>query len=274
MVKTLSAQPNLDWLKKTAKERLQELRTADPEAKLHQAQLAVAQDYGFKNWRALKAQVDATSIDGQILAAAEKGDAAALDRLLAEHPRKIGITGSEWDRPLLHLTADHGHDACVRVLLEHGADVRQRDKFDNATALHWAAEGGHLDIVRRLVAAGADINAEGDAHELTVIDWASCFRDLHADVAEFLLARGARPTIFAAIALDRGDLVRQLVAADPSMISRQMSRFEHRRMPLHFAVLKNRPEMVELLLSLGADPRNKDDRGQTPLNYASSKTDK
>lgn len=274
MVKALPPQPHLDWLKKTAKERLQELRAADPEAKLHQAQLAVAQDYGFKSWRALKAHVDATSVDGQIVAAAETGKAAALDRLLSEHPAKIAVTGSQWNRPLLHIAADHGHDDCVRVLLEHGADVRQRDKFDNATALHWAAEGGHLDIVRRLVAAGADINAEGDAHELTVIDWATCFRDLHADVAEFLLAHGARPTIFTAIALGRSDLVRELLAAEPSLISRQMSRFEQRRMPLHFAVLKNRLDMVELLLTLGADPKGKDARGQTPLSGATSKTDK
>src|SRR5262245_55659146 len=106
MVKALPPQPHLDWLKKTAKERLQELRAADPEAKLHQAQLAVAQDYGFKSWRVLKAHVDATSVEGRIVAAAEAGDAAALDRLLAEHPAKISVTGSQWNRPLLHLAAD------------------------------------------------------------------------------------------------------------------------------------------------------------------------
>jgi hypothetical protein len=38
-------------------------------------------------------------------------------------------------------------------------------------------------------------------------------------------------------------------------------------------VLKNRPDMVGLLLELGADPAAKDDRGNTPLNYASPKTD-
>src|SRR5262245_53687297 len=274
MVKTLPAQPHLDWLKKTAKERLQELRAADPDAKLHQAQLAVAQDYGFKSWRALKAHVDTTSVDGQIVAAAETGDAAALDRLLAEHPAKISITGSQWDRPLLHIAADKGHDACVRLLLERGADAKQPDRFDDATALHWAAQEGHLDIVRRLVAAGADIDGEGDEHELGVIGWATCFRMAHREVAEFLLAHGAKPTIFAAIALGCADLVRKLVEADRTVVSRQMSRFEHRRLPLHFAVEKNQVAMVELLLSLGADPRGKDDRCNTPLNGASSKTDK
>ena len=274
MIKALPPQPHIDWLKKTANERLQELRAADPATKLHQAQLDVAQEYGFKNWRALKAKVDATSLDGQIVTAAVKGDAAALARLLDEHPAKIAVTGSEWDRPLLHIAADGGHAECVRVLLARGADVRQRDKFDSATALHWAVQEGQLDIVRRLADAGADIDGEGDEHEMNVIGWATCFREVHADVAEFLLARGAKPTIFAAIALNRADLVRQLIETEPSLISRQMSRFEHRRMPLHFAVQKNLPDMVELLLTLGADPALKDDRGNTPLNFASSKTDK
>src|SRR5688572_20259226 len=105
MPKTLPAHPHIDWLKKAAKQQLDELRGRDPSARLHHAQLAVATDYGFTSWRALKAHVDAQSIDGQIIAAARNGDARALDRLLAKHPRKITITGSDWDRPLLHIAA-------------------------------------------------------------------------------------------------------------------------------------------------------------------------
>jgi hypothetical protein len=47
MPKTLPAHPHIDWLKKTAKQQLDEMRARDPAAKLHQAQLAVARDYGF-----------------------------------------------------------------------------------------------------------------------------------------------------------------------------------------------------------------------------------
>ena len=42
MPQALPANPNLDWLKKTAKQRLVELRTNQPDAKLHQAQFAAA----------------------------------------------------------------------------------------------------------------------------------------------------------------------------------------------------------------------------------------
>ena len=49
-----------------------------------------------------------------------------------------------------------------------------------------------------------------------------------------------------------------------------MSRFGHHRAPLHLAVLKNRADMVRLLLELGADARAKDSRGYTPLNFVTA----
>jgi hypothetical protein len=49
----LPAQPNLQHLKNEAKQRLKALRSQDPGAKLAEAQLAVARDYGFTSWRML-----------------------------------------------------------------------------------------------------------------------------------------------------------------------------------------------------------------------------
>ncbi|HZT49694.1 MAG TPA: ankyrin repeat domain-containing protein, partial [Hyphomicrobiaceae bacterium] len=138
MPKALPAQPNIDWLKKAAKERLAELRRRNSTARLAEAQRAIAEDYGFRSWRALKARVDSLSLDGRVLAATLAGDAAALAELLEAHPRKIDVTGGEWDRPLLHLAAASGHMGCVELLLQRGFDVRRRDRMDNATALHWA----------------------------------------------------------------------------------------------------------------------------------------
>lgn len=278
MTKELPPRPDLDWLRKAAKDRLAELRAADSSARLHRAQLELARDYGFSSWRALKAHVDelsgdGPSLDGKVIAAAAEGRAEELARLLIEHPGKIGLLGGSWSRPLLHLAAEGGHLDCVELLLQRGLDVELRDNLDRATALHWAAEAGHLPVVKQLVAAGADIEGAGDEHGLGVLGWATCFRQVHREVADFLLARGARPNIFAAIALDRADLVRSLLAEEPRLIARQMSRFEHRRLPLHFAVLKNRPAMVELLLELGADPNLKDSRGLSSLGAASSKTE-
>lgn len=273
MTKAIPPRPDIAWLKKAAKQRLIELQQSDAAARLHHAQLAIARDYGFSSWRALKAQVDRLSLDGQIIAASTSGALSELDRLLSEHPAKIDIAGGQWRRPLLHLAAAGGHLDCVDLLLQRGFDVNLRDQADRAFALHWAAQEGHLKVVERLVGAGADVEGEGDAHGLGVLGWATCFQQVHQDVADFLMARGVEPGIFAAIALDRADLVRGLLDDAPGLIASQMSRFESHCTPLHFAVQKSRAQMVELLLDLGADPIAKDRRGYTPLNYASPKTD-
>jgi len=269
----LPPRPDLAWLKKAAKERLQQLRAEDPAVKLHQAQRSVSADYGFKSWRALKAHVDTVSLDGQIISAAIDGRAGDLDRLLAEHPARISVTGGHWNRPLLHLAADKGHLDCIKVLIRRGFDIHLRDAYDQATALHWAAQGGHLDVVRQLVEAGGEVDGTGDAHEAGVIGWATCFDHVRAEVADYLLARGAKPTIFAGVALDRGDLVRNLATGDKSVLAKRMSRYELRRTALHLAVLKNKAEMVDLLLELGANPLVRDDRGNTPLNYVTGRSD-
>jgi ankyrin repeat protein len=273
MPKALPPQPHIDWLKKAAKQQLAALRRHDASAKLHQAQLAVANEYGFPSWRALKARVDILSLDGQIIAAAKEGRAHDLDRLLTEHPRKIAITGSQWNRPLLHIAAAEGHLDCVNALLRRGFDIATRDTFDNATALHWAAQFGTVEVIKRLLDAGADVDGEGDEHQIGVIGWATCFKHVRTEAANYLLARGAKPTIFSAISLNRTDLVRKLVADDPRLLRvRKMSRFEHHRTPLHLAVLKNYPQMVKLLLELGADASAKDSRGYTQLSLATAKT--
>jgi ankyrin repeat protein len=268
MTKALPAQPHIDWLKKTAKERLAELRASDPAAKLHQAQRDVAEDYGFKSWRALKAHVDTASLDGQIIAATVAGNAPELGRLLSAHPAKIAITGGEWDVPLMHLAADRGHLDCIDLLLRRGFDVNLRDRLDHASALHWAAQGGHLNVVKRLVEAGADIEGGGDDHQLGVLGWATCLREVRTEVAEYLLSKGALLTIFSAIALDRGDDVRAMVEADPELLRRRMSRNEHGRYALHHAVVRDRPAMVDLLLQLGADANAADLTGAAPIAYA------
>jgi ankyrin repeat protein len=126
--------------------------------------------------------------------------------------------------------------------------------------------------VRRLADAGGDVVGHGDDHELEVIGWASCWDgcddDAHRAIVDFLLGRGARQHIFSAIATNRADEVRRIVEADPTALARRMSRNESRQLPLQFAIRMNRPEMVELLLDLGADPAATDDSGMSAVVYA------
>jgi ankyrin repeat protein len=141
--------------------------------------------------------------------------------------------------------------------------------------MHWAAAGGYLDVVRRLADAGGDVVGHGDDHELDVIGWACCWDGCddaaHRAVADFLVSRGARHHIYSAISLNLADEVRRIVGAEPSVLNTRMSRNENNQMPLHYAVRQNRPQMVALLLDLGADPLAVDGSGMPVAAYATAR---
>jgi ankyrin repeat protein len=197
-----------------------------------------------------------------------------LAALLEKNPEKLRARNKPYEWSLLHTAAHNGRVAVVDLLLRRGLDVNTREKGDNTYAMHWAAAAGHLDVVRRLADAGGDVIGSGDDHDLEVIGWATawdgCDDAAHRAVADFLVSRGARHHIFSAIALNDVNEVRRIVAAEPSAINRRQSRNENHRMPLHFAVLKNRQEMISLLLNLGADPLAVDGSGQPAAVYANS----
>jgi ankyrin repeat protein len=332
----LPARANLEHLRNEAKQRLKELRTRDAGARLSDAQLLVAREYGFPSWRRLKAAVDDRERD-RVFAAARDGDlptvrralergfnpgaseasgrslhqlakslghtelellmreyqerdersdevkqavkaiqdAAAdgrtddLRRRLDEHPDLLDARGVDFNKQTaLHKAAWKNRLECVRLLLERGADVRIRDYGDNAYALHFAAEGADLAIVRMLVEAGSEIDGEGDDHQVGVLGWATCLGKVREDVAQYLLAAGAKLNIWSAIALDRADDVRAFVGRDPSILSARSSRNDHHRTVLHHAAAVNRPSMVRLLLELGARADATDDTGATALTVA------
>jgi len=291
----LPARPSLEHLKNQAKQLLDAMQRGEPQAlrqldnvassnassqpTLANAQYALAQQYGFASWRALKAHVDevnqhlaampASEADRKkaVVQAATQGDTPRLQALLDAHPELIHA-GGEWNRPLTHAAAYEGRLEVVRMLLDRGFDVNKRCESDNATAMFYAAEKGALDVVKLLHEAGGDVHADGDGHELGVLGWATCFAFCRDDVAAYLMAQGVEPHIFAAIAMNDEQRVRQIVANDPAQLQRQMSPNEHRRLPLHHAAEKGKSHMVKLLLELGADPQATDDHGSGPLSYA------
>ncbi len=218
--------------------------------------------------------MESQTVDAQLIAAARGGDVHALRTLLDEHPERLHLRDKPYEWSLLHHAAHGGHLATLDLLLERELDVNTREKGDNTYPMHWAAAAAHLDVVRRLADAGGDVVGHGDDHELEVIGWATCWREAddaaHQAVADFLVSRGARHHIFSAIAMNLANEVRRIVTAHPAALSRPMSRNENRQLPLHFAARMNRPEMVALLLEMGADPLATDNLGMPTTVYASA----
>jgi hypothetical protein len=64
MSQRLPRVPHVDHLRKQAKKRLREMRTANPAMQLADAQRAVAQQYGCSSWEALKTQVETSRAAG------------------------------------------------------------------------------------------------------------------------------------------------------------------------------------------------------------------
>ena len=114
----LPEHPDLDWLRKQAKRRLEEIQKTNPDAQLADAQFALAKELGFSSWRALKTHIDGLTIDGQVLAAARDGDVAKLTALLEQHPEKLHLRSKPYEWPLLHEAAKARHLAMVDYLLE------------------------------------------------------------------------------------------------------------------------------------------------------------
>jgi ankyrin repeat protein len=271
----LPERPSLEYLRKLAKERLQALRRANPDAKLAGAQLSIAREHGFPSWRALKAEVDrrAAPNESDFFAACSAGDVDTVRRLLANQPSllratKPGARHAGWTA--LHSSAQAGRAEVVRVLLQHGADANAREAGDNTSPLHWAAAAGNVESVRALLDAGSDVDGVGDLHEMGAIGWATEWREPGEGthhVVTLLLERGARHHIFSAIAVGDVDLVRR-VAAQPGALARRRSRFEESETPLHCAMSRGRLDLMDVLIQAGADVDAKDARGRTPLDVA------
>ncbi len=279
----------LDNLRKAAKRWLKALRDGDADARarllsaypgapdpptLRDVQHALARERGHESWIALKKAI-ADRVGPEtpltaLLAAAGKGDAAAVAAILDERPGLINQRGvlpaNTGLRTALHFGA--GHEAVVKTLLDRGADPNIRDEGDNAYPIHFAAERGDLPVVTLLIEHGADPIGAGTTHELDVVGWAVCFDyAMHAGVARYLLSRGATYTLFSAAALGEAAVIRAL-AQSGADVNQRMDRTNHRRTALHLAVVKKQPASLAALIDLGADLNLEDAVGLTPVDQA------
>ncbi len=270
---------SLEYLRKLAKERLRELRRANPGARLAEAQLEIARAHGFGSWRALKAEVDRRNASGidAFLAACSAGDTRALRAMAEADPALVNARGPGGTTPLHQALK---HPGTVRLLLSLGADPNVREDGDNALPLHVAAGYGPIDSVRALLDGGSDVHGAGDLHAMDVIGWATIFAAPRLDVVALLVEHGARHNIFSAIAMGDPDLVQRVVEEDPQALRRRLSTHEQEQSALHYVIAPadgllggtfrtgEHYRILERLIDLGADLEAKDARGRTPLAVA------
>jgi len=144
--------------------------------------------------------------------AVSRGDIPAAIAILAADP-SLARQQHRGATPL-HYAAVHGETAAVDLLIHRGADLEALDLEYGAAPIGWANEKGHMDLVRHLRTRGArvslhmaaafglldDVVALAAAHPEQVNLLVGYGAPLHlaalwghADVVEWLLARGADP---------------------------------------------------------------------------------
>lgn len=174
MSKFLPLRANVEWLKKSAKDRLVELRTDDPAVQLSDAQLDIAREYGFPSWRKLIAHVEEVrdrlrqlvppgdpsarteviSADdpdlAQLFVAIRTGETQSVNQLLRKRPALINTRDAEGQTPL-HVAAQHNDPQLGVILLAYGADPEMTYGESGHTALSWAVTCNASEFANTLI---------------------------------------------------------------------------------------------------------------------------
>jgi hypothetical protein len=135
---------------------------------------------------ALASADTAVDTDSRLLAAAARGDAAAIAALLRAGADRDARNDA--GRPALLAAAASGRPEAVRALLRAGANVDAADR-GGWTGLHEAAQRDGRAVARLLLEAGAapDLRARSGGTPLDVAERAG-----HIELARLLRAHGAR----------------------------------------------------------------------------------
>ena len=257
--RTLSSRPDLEQLKRQAKDLLRAFHAQDPDAvnevtvhyhgadpstfALHDAQLALARAYGFDSWPKLKAFVDGATVQ-RLIAAVQAADEDEVERLLRARPELARM--SHANLGILHHAVLTNAPSIVRILMVHGADARGGiyPHRDATTAHAIAVQRGCTEIVRIIE----------DEEQRRREDRSG--------------TRGVPPAddLFRAIASGDAQTVARLVDANPGLIHTRHSTFDVT--PLHVAARGLDPGITRTLLDSGADASARGHEDLTPLDVA------
>ena len=169
----------------------------------------------------------------------------ALKRLLKEN---VDIQAEIAGTFPIHTAVRHGRVDCLKILLEHGANVNSADSL-GCTPLHWAALRRKPLLMSILLEHGAIVNLDDPAAfqpQLLAPDpgWSPIHVSVEGygyETVQILLQQGAK----------------------------QIRKWDSRT-PLHTAIRLQRDDLVPLLVENGADLNAADASSQTPIEFALS----
>ncbi|MPZ21412.1 MAG: hypothetical protein GEV06_26490 [Luteitalea sp.] len=307
----LPERPNLEQLKRQAKDLLHSARVKDPAAlarfrnlpafgrytdedlaraglALHDAQSVIAREHGFASWKALRDRVEELTLEfsaavDQFIEAATGGRTDRAERLLALHPRIAGAN--------LHTSLLLGDVEAVESRLAENPSLANQPGGPRGwepllyvchNSLHQgpvARPDGLVAIARRLLALGADPNARFPWLHHGVRRaalWGATFVTQLTPLMELLLESGADPNdgVTLPIAAGGGDLpVLELLHAHGADVNQAWA--TDGSSALYSALSwADTPVGVRWLLEHGADPDPVfAANGETPLHIVARRWD-
>ncbi len=131
---------------------------------------------GFPDWQPSPDPQEV--LDEALVWASKSNRLAVLERLVTAGAR---VNADPYRGTPLIWAAVCNRTEAARWLLDHGADINQKATFGGAThgqgitALHMAAQYGHLAMVKLLVERGADLSIKDDLYQATAEGGAAHF---------------------------------------------------------------------------------------------------
>ena len=193
-------------------------------------------------------------------------------RLLVAHRAEVNARSNNLGRtPLLIAAGMPASVPVLRFLLDHGADLRAKDRAGEH-ALGHAARSADVDVVRFLVERGFDVNEPGGGNTPPL---ARSVSRQYLPTIDFLLAKGGKirkTDLRVATHWQDPKLIEQLIAAGGDVNARAGT---YQLTPLIYAASSDQTHAgtLKLLLEKGADPNVADTDGERPLDWAMHRLD-
>lgn len=209
-----------------------------------------------------------TAMGTTALIKAASGGHEGCVRMLVD--RGADLTKENWYGPALHCAAEAGMVSTIEELLSSGLDVDLRDHYGR-TALQCAIFSGHQNAMQSLLSRGADVDAiddDGNGYLRMVIQW-----QRNVEILQMLLDNGANTELRTKHGLTAlheacimGDRKATLMLLDAG--ANIHAKEAQGCTALHWAAGLDYIKIVHVLLEHGAEVDVKTNHGDTPLSFA------